>query len=122
MLDRTWTYAVLGANNNQDKYGYIVCKDLLDAWYHIIPINPYENNVLWLLCYPTLSDYQGTIDMVIFVVQPTITEKVLPEVHKLGIKKVRLQPWSESPASIAFCEKNNISYIHNACIMIQKNI
>lgn len=122
MLDHTWTYAIVGATNSKEKYWYKVSKDLLDAWYTIVPINPNESNVLWLRCYPTLSDYHWLLDMVIFLVQPAITEKVLSEVATLGIKKVRMQPWSESDSAIAFCEKHAISCIHDACIMIQKNI
>jgi predicted CoA-binding protein len=59
---------------------------------------------------------------VIFVTQPTVTEKVLEQVKTLWIKNVWLQPGAQSDNAIEFCKKNMIECIHDACIMIQKNI
>ena len=53
------------------------------------------------------------------MVHPEITEKILEEVKKLGIKKVWMQPGSESEKAIEYCEKNGIDLIHNACVIIQ---
>jgi predicted CoA-binding protein len=33
-----------------------------------------------------------------------------------------MQPWAQSDKAINFCKDNHINYIHDACIMIQKNI
>ncbi len=121
MINKNFLYAIVGASNNTEKYGYKVFKDLLDAGYKVLPINPTEKEILGKEVYPTLSDSEQKIDTVIFVTQPNITEKVLEEVQKLKIKNVWLQPWSQSDAAIAFCKKNDIECIHDACIMIQKN-
>lgn len=122
MIDQKLIYAVIGASNNKEKYGYKVFKDLIDAKYKAIPINPNEENILEKKCYPTLSEVKRKINVVIFVTQPKITEKTLEEVKSLDIKKVRLQPWSQSNKAIEFCKDNNIECIHDACIMIQRKI
>jgi len=69
-----------------------VFKDLLDAGYKVLPINPNEKKILGKKVYPTLSDVKKTIDVVIFVTQPTVTEKVLEQVKALKIKNVWMQP------------------------------
>jgi predicted CoA-binding protein len=94
---------------------------LLNAGYKVLPINPNEKGILWKKVYPTLSTVTEKIDVVIFVTPPAITEKILEEVKKINITQVRMQPWAESKTAIAFCKKNSIECIHNACIMIQKN-
>jgi len=121
MINKSFLYAVIWASSNPEKYGYKVLKDLLEAGYKVIPINPTEKEILRKKVYPTLSASKQEVDVAIFVTQPTITEKVLEEVKTLGVKKVWLQPGAQSDTAIAFCKKNMIECIHDACIMIQKN-
>ena len=120
MIEKTFTYAIIGASNHEDKYGYKVFKDLLDAGYKVIPIHPSETEILWEKVFPTLSDYEEKVDVVIFVVPPEVTEMILTEVKMLWIEKVWMQPGSESDRGIAYCEANGIECVHDACIMIQK--
>lgn len=120
MINKDFRYAVVGASNNEEKYGYKVFNDLIEGWYKVIAINPHEKEILGTKVYPTLSDYVGTIDVVIFVVPPKVTETVLEEVKMLWIKKVRMQPGSESPQAIEFCQKNGIACTHDACIMLTR--
>lgn len=93
---------------------------MLDGGYKVIPINPNEKKILWVKVYPKLSEIKKNIDVVVFVTQPTITEKILEEVKTLEIKNVWLQPGAQSDTAINFCQKNNIACIHDACILIQR--
>lgn len=122
MIDKKITYAVIGVSKNAKKYGYKVFKDLKEAGYNVIPINPHEKEILGAKVYKDIFEVNSKIDMVIFVVPPIITEKILLSVKKLGIGKVWLQPGSESKKSIEYCRQNKIECIHNACIMVNKNI
>ena len=120
MINKKFLYAVVGASNNKEKYGYKVFKDLLDSGYKVIRINPGEKKILGEKVYPTLSNVKKKIDIVIFVTQPKITEKILEDIKILEIQNVWLQPGAQSDAAIQFCKKNNIECIHDACIMIQR--
>jgi len=117
MIDKNFLYAVVGASSNEDKYGYKVFKDLLDAGYKAVPINPTEKEILRSKVYPTLSDIKEKINAVIFVTQPAVTEKVLEDVKVLKIKNVWMQPWAQSDKAIDFCKKNKIECIHDTCII-----
>ncbi len=126
MINKSFTYAVVWASNDTEKYGHKVFKDLLDAWYKVIATNPNEpNKILDQKVYPTLSDYtqqeNNSIDVCIFVVPPQVTEKILEEVKELWIQNVRMQPWAESEQAIQFCKTNNIKYTSSSCIMIQRS-
>jgi len=83
MINKKFLYAVVGATNNKEKYGYKVFKDLLDARYKVIPINPSEKVILGEKVYPILSNVKKKIDIVIFVTQPKVTEKILEDVKIL---------------------------------------
>jgi len=111
--------AVVGASGDISKYGYIASKDLIEKGYDVFLVNPKTKEILGQPVYEKISDIDSTIDLVIFVVPPAVTLKVLKEVKELGIKKVWMQPGSESSEAIKFCSDNNIECIHNACIMMK---
>lgn len=122
MINKHSTYAVIGASKDSKKYGYKVFRDLKEAGYKVIPINPHEKEILDTKVYKNIFDVNFKIDMVIFVVPSSITERILEDVNKLNIRKVWMQPGAESKKSIEYCKKNKIRCIHNTCIMINKNI
>ncbi len=119
MLNKKYSYAVIGASNNPEKYGHRVLKNLLDSGYTAIPINLKEKIILGQTAYPALSDVKEKIDVAIFVVPPAVTEKILKTIKNYNINKVWLQPGSESEAAVKFCRTNNIECIHNACVMLE---
>ena len=119
-INKTHTYAIVGASNNPTKYGYKVLKNLRESGYTVIPINPKEDNIQGIKAYKTLKSYNSKINVVIFIVPPPVTEKVLEELNLLKIKKAWMQPGSESKKAISYCKIHNIDCIHDTCIMLQK--
>jgi predicted CoA-binding protein len=119
MIDKNFTYAVVGASNDQNKYWYKVFENLLSAGYKVIPINPSEEKILWKKCYKKLQNYKKWIDVIIFVTQPDVTENIVLNLWNYKFKKIWMQPWSESKKVILFCEQKNIDFVTNSCIMIQ---
>ncbi|MEA3342750.1 MAG: CoA-binding protein [archaeon] len=119
-INKTYTYAIVGASNNPTKYGYKVLKSMRESGYTIIPLNPKEENIQGTKAYETLESCNGKIDVVIFIVPPQVTEKVLEELNHLKIKKAWMQPGSESKKAIDYCKNHNIDCIHDTCIMLQK--
>jgi uncharacterized protein len=117
--------AIVGASNNKEKYGYKISSFLKENGFTIIPINPKEKQILGLKVFEnlTLAKKANEIELVVFIVPPKITKKILEEVNLLGLKKVWLQPGSENKESIDYCKKNNIQLIYEKCVMkeYQKN-
>jgi hypothetical protein len=60
-------------------------------------------------------------DVVDVVVPPRVTEAVVKDCNRLGIKRVWMQPGSESEMAIKFCKDNNISVIFGKCIMVERH-
>ncbi len=119
-LDKKNVIAVVGASDNREKYGNIIYRDLRDAGYKVIPINPKADFVEGDKCYHSISDVPVKIDVVNTVVPPHITEQIVEECKKLGIGKVWMQPGSESHKAIIFCKDNNIDVVYENCIMAQR--
>ena len=120
IINKDYTYALVGASENEEKYGYKVLKNLLDAGFIVLPVNLKGGQILGQKVYKSLDEIIQLIDVVIFVVPPSVTEKVIADVKKHDIKKVWLQPGSENLSVINFCSDNNIECYHSACIMLEQ--
>lgn len=113
-------FAVVGVSRDKKKYGYKVYKNLKEAGYKVYPINPNANEIDGEKCYSALSKLPEKLDVVNLVVQPRVTEQIVKECKKLGIRKVWMQPGSESKKAVNFCLENNIEVIYNICIMAKR--
>jgi predicted CoA-binding protein len=111
-------FAVVGATNNTGKYGNKIFKNLKKRGYEVYPVNPRPKEIEGSKCYATISEVPAKIDVVDFVVPPSVTEAILKECQELGLNRIWLQPGSESEAAIAFCHENNLKVVHDVCVML----
>ena len=119
-LNKTNVFAVVGASRDQSKYGHQVYRDLRDAGYKCYPVNPSADEILGDKCYSSLDSLPEKPQVVVFVVPPTVTNQILKICKKLGIKKVWMQPGSESDTALNFCKENNIEVVHEVCVMVER--
>ena len=119
-LDKKNVFAVVGVSRSPAKYGHQVYKDLKEAGYRVEAVNPAIDKIMGDPCYPSLSKLPEKPDVVNIVVPPKVTEKIVEECKELGIKKVWMQPGSESKKAIRFCNKNGIEVMHDVCVMIKR--
>lgn len=119
MITKDDNIAIIGASANTEKYGYKVSKDLIDKGYKVFLINLHGGEILGRTAYKEISHIDAEIDAVIFVTPPSVTEKILPDVYKCGIKKIWMQPGSDSNDAIDFCNDKGIECVHGACIMMK---
>lgn len=111
--------AVVGASRNPEKWGYKVFVTLLKRFPNakVYPVNPKASEIAGYKAYPSLSALPEKPDLVITVVPPKVTEKVVDEAIKLGVKKIWMQPGSESDEAIRKAQEAGIFVIHHACIV-----
>ncbi|MDL1971830.1 MAG: CoA-binding protein [Deltaproteobacteria bacterium] len=119
-LDSKNVFAVIGVSRDPEKYGYKVYKDLKKAGYTVYPINPKTESIDGDKCYNSLRELPERPDVVDIVVPPKITERIIKECKELGIKRVWMQPGSESEEAISFCKENNIEVVHSVCVMVER--
>ena len=117
-LDKKNFIAVVGVSQDLDKWGTKIFNSLKKNGFEVVPINPKYVNINGEFFYPTLYEVKEKIDMVISVVSPIVTEKIVVECKKLGINKIWMQPGSESEKAIKFCKTNGIEVIYNACFVV----
>lgn len=118
-FDKKYNYVVVGASNNEEKYGFKIVKALHDKGFNVIPVNQREYKIYGLQCYPSLFDVKENIDIVDFVVPAKVTLKILETLKDSNIRKVWFQPGSFNDDCIKFCIKNKISYMKDFCLYAQ---
>lgn len=111
--------AVVGASRDKEKWGYKVFKTVhqyqdLDVY----PINPNAEEINGVKAYPTIKNLPKTPDLVISVVPPNITEKIVKQAKKLGVKKIWFQPGSESKEAIKMAENAGMKVFHDVCMVV----
>lgn len=109
------SWAVVGASNKQDKFGYKILKSLKNSGYKVYPINPRLEEIEGIKSYKSILDIKEEIDVVDMVINPRFGIKVMEEIKKKGIKYVWLQPGTRSDEIREFAKKNNIILIED-CI------
>ena len=114
--------AVIGVSERAEKFGFKIFKDLLEAGFSVCGVNPRGGEVLGKRIYKSLKEIEFIPDLVITVVSPEITEKIVEECNLLGIKEIWMQPGSESENAIKKALSYGISLTHNACLMKQAGI
>lgn len=72
-------WAVVGANQNPEKFGYKVYKMLKEAGFVVYPVNPEYEEVLGDRCYRDLHSLPEKVDMVSVVVRPELAEKYVAD-------------------------------------------
>ncbi len=117
ILDKN-IWAVVGASENREKYGYKIFKKLKQLGYKVYPINPNYNMLHEEKCYPDLSSLPEVPEVVNMVVSPKHGLKVVEEAAELGIKYIWLQPGTVSEQLLKLAEEKGIETIQ-ACILVE---
>jgi hypothetical protein len=120
-VDRSLTYAVIGASRNPQKYGHIVAKHLLQREFRVFLVNPHAEEILGQKVYRTVREIPKKIDVAVMVTQPKMVMQVLPELRSSGISTVWMQPGSDSDAADVYCKLNKMRPIRHKCIMAESD-
>ncbi|RLI62095.1 MAG: hypothetical protein DRO88_12205 [Promethearchaeia archaeon] len=110
--------AVVGVSTNRDKWGWKIYNELKYKGFLVYPINPKYDKINNDVCHPNLNSLPKKPDVVITIIPPEVTEKIVKQCKDLKINKVWMQPGSESEKAITFCKNNNIKIVFNACFVM----
>lgn len=114
--------AVVGVSHKPDKYGYKIFSDLVKAGFNVEGINPTDGEIAGKKIYRNLKELSISPDLIITVVPPAITDKIVDECKELGVREIWMQPGSESEEAIKKAREHGISVVHNACFMVSQGI
>lgn len=112
-------WAVVGATDNKEKFGYKIYKCMKDAGYTVYPVNPGVEEIEGDKCYPNLESLPTKPDAVDVVVAPRVGVQIMQQCAQLGINTAWLQPGANGDTVIETAKQLGLDVIHDACIMVE---
>lgn len=115
--------AVCGLSRTKDSGAGAVYLKLRNQGYQVFPVHPGAEALHGDQCFATLSAIPGGVDAVFIMNSPDVTERIVDEAIKLGIKRVWMHnntfmPSSVSDKAVERCRAEGINVITVGCPMM----
>ena len=118
MLDLP-VWAVIGATQTENKFGYRIWKRLKDRNYEIYGVNPNYTTINGEVCYPDLKSLPQKPDCISMVIPPDKAKPFIEEAAAMGINKIWFQPGTFDQELIEFTESLNIQVVCYHCVLVE---
>lgn len=109
-------WAVIGANDNREKYGNMIYRKLKAHQYEVYAVNSTCDTVEGDPCYPDLVSLPKVPDVLNMVVNPKRGKPVLEEAARLGIKYIWLQPGTYDEELLTLADTLGLEAVKN-CVL-----
>jgi uncharacterized protein len=114
------TVAIIGASQDESKYGNKAIKAYIHQGWRVIPVNPNEKKIEGLKTYHSILDIRKNIDRVSLYVPPSIGINIIEDIAEKGAKEVFFNPGTESKELVLKAKKLGIDPIL-ACSILDIN-
>jgi predicted CoA-binding protein len=112
-------YGVVGASAQRHKYGNKVLRCYQQNGRRVIPVNPREREIEGAACVASVLDLPDDVQSISVITPPQVTERVVAEAIRKGIRHVWLQPGAESDRAVVACEAAGINVIADgSCVLV----
>ena len=111
------TVAVIGASNDQRKFGNKAVRAFLQTGYKVFPVNPNETEVESLPAFKSIKDVPERPEMVTIYVPPAVLLKLLPDIAEKGCDELWLNPGTESHEVLDAVERLGLNAIRACSIL-----
>lgn len=114
--------AVTGVNGNPEKFGYKIFSALLDGGYDVEAVGIRGGELKGKTVYKSLSELPAKPALVLTVVPPAVTDKIVDECIALGIEEIWMQPGSRSETAVKKAREAGIKVTDKGCFMSDEGI
>src|SRR5439155_865846 len=111
------TVAVIGASNDQAKFGNKAVRAFLQRGYEVFPVNPNETEVEGLSAFKSIKDLPIRPEMVTIYVPPPVLLNLLPDIADKGCDELWLNPGTESTEVLDEVDRLGLNAIRACSIL-----
>ena len=122
ILAESRTIAVVGASRDPGKTAHAVPRQILRHGWHVIPVNPYADEIWGQRCYRTLADIPEPVDLVNVFRPSADTPEVARQAVAIGAKALWLQQDIISAEARAIAEAGGLDYVEDHCIAVERAV
>ena len=112
-------WAVVGATENQSKFGYKIFEKLRRFGYDVYPVNPVYSEINGQICYSSLSELPIKPDCISVVVAPDKAVHVVQLAKDLNIENIWFQPGTYTPDIIDQAETAGLNTVYMNCVLVE---
>jgi predicted CoA-binding protein len=116
ILTTASTIAMVGASDNPEKPSHRIFKQLLDAGYKVIPVNPKETSVLGVPAVASLAAIHEPVDIVDVFRRAEDTPPIADEAAAIGAKVLWLQLGISNDETAARAHAKGLTVVMDKCI------
>jgi len=120
MLEKK-VWAVIGATQNTEKFGYKIYKRLKERGYEVYPVNPVCETIDGDKCYKDLSSLPKVPEVINMVVAPARGKAYIEEAASLGIKYVWFQPGTYDKEILDLAKEKGMEILLD-CVLVATNM
>ena len=117
ILKSARTVACVGVSSNPEKASYGIFQYLVEAGYHMVPVNPTTPEVMGRPSYPDLASIPGKIDVVQVFRKPEDVPPVVEQAIKAGAKVVWMQEGIVNEEAAKRAEAAGLQVVMDRCMM-----
>ncbi len=118
ILQNTTTIAVVGLSPKPSRPSNQVAQYLKNTGYTIIPVNPGQDTLLGLPCYPNLQAIPGPVDMVDIFRRSEFVLPVVKEAIAIKAKVIWMQFGIINEKAAELAEEAGLTVIMDRCTMV----
>lgn len=116
---KSTAFAVIGASSNRAKYGNKVLRCYLQHGKTVYPVNPHESIIEGLPVIQSINELPVSVRSISIITPPSVTETIVTEAVKKGIKNIWMQPGAESDLAVQFCLDHKLNVIYGGpCLLV----
>lgn len=115
LKNKVW--AVVGANQDPEKYGNMIYRKLKSRGYEVYAVNPIYDTVEGDVCYKDLTSLPKKPEVIDMVVSPKRGKPILEEAAKLGIQYIWLQPGTYDEEVLKLIDTLGLKAVQ-ACVLV----
>jgi predicted CoA-binding protein len=117
LAEQTW--AVVGATQSEDKFGYKILMRLRSAGYDTYAVNPRYQEIEGTACYDSLKALPIVPACVDMVVSPKRAYPFIDEAAELGVKFIWFQPGTFDDHVIKYAEEKGLLIVFHHCVLVE---
>ena len=122
ILAESRTIAVVGASRDPGKTAHAVPRQILRHGWHVIPVNPYADEIWGQRCYRTLADIPEPVDLVNVFRPSADTPPIAKQAVAIGAKALWLQQDIASEQAREIAEAGGLDYVEDHCIAVERAV
>lgn len=117
------TIAVVGLSPKPDRPSNAVARYMIEAGYTIIPVNPGQDSILGLPCYPSLAaippEVAKRVEIVNIFRKPADIPPVVDEAIMIGARAVWMQLGLTNAPAAKKAREAGLAAVENRCISVE---